>query len=94
MDTVETIRVKSSDPESQGPFVVINKTDFDPAVHTEFKGGKSSSKDDETIVKKLSEGLTVAQLRDALEEKNITVPETTTLKADLAALLDATVTEG
>lgn len=30
---IETIRVASTDPASQGPFVVINAADFDPAVH-------------------------------------------------------------
>lgn len=35
-----------------------------------------------------SEGLTVAQLKDALAAKGIAIPEGTTLKADLAALLD------
>lgn len=32
-ETIETVKVKSTDPESQGPFVVINAADFDEAVH-------------------------------------------------------------
>lgn len=92
MDTVETVRVKSTHPESQGPFIVVNKADFDPSIHTEFKAGKAAEKsDDEVPNKKPSDGLTVVQLREALGAKNVTVPETTTLKADLAALLDAQV---
>lgn len=37
---------------------------------------------------KPSEGLTVQQLKDALAAKSVTIPEGTTLKADLADLLD------
>ena len=32
-DTVETVRIVSTDPATQGPFVEINATDFDEAVH-------------------------------------------------------------
>lgn len=41
---------------------------------------------------KPSDGMTVAQLKAALEAKEIAVPEGTTLKADLAALLDGAPT--
>ena len=33
---VNTIRVTSTDPETQGPFVVINESDFDPQLHTVY----------------------------------------------------------
>lgn len=33
---IETVRVASTDPASQGPFVVINKRDFDPQQHTVY----------------------------------------------------------
>lgn len=33
-----TMRIKSEDPKSQGPFVIIDKADFDKNIHTEFKG--------------------------------------------------------
>lgn len=36
----------------------------------------------------LSHGMTVEQLKDALEIRGIAIPEGVTLKADLAALLD------
>ncbi len=36
-----------------------------------------------------SHGLTVEQLKEALAAKGVTIPEGVTLKADLAALLDA-----
>lgn len=38
---------------------------------------------------KPSDGLTVAQIKEALEAKGIQIPEDVTKKADLAALLDA-----
>lgn len=34
MATVATLRVVSTDPASQGPFVLINSEDFNEAVHT------------------------------------------------------------
>jgi len=37
---------------------------------------------------KPSDGLTVAQIKEALEAKQIEIPEGVTLKADLAKLLD------
>ncbi|QRF55745.1 hypothetical protein [Variovorax paradoxus] len=37
---------------------------------------------------KPSDGLTVAQIKEALEAKKIEIPEGVTLKADLAKLLD------
>ena len=37
---------------------------------------------------KPSDGLTVPQIKEALEAKKIAIPEGVTLKADLAALLD------
>ncbi len=40
-------------------------------------------------VKKASDGLTVPEIKDALAAKNIAIPDGVTLKADLAALLDA-----
>jgi hypothetical protein len=33
----ETVKVVSTDPASQGPFVVINAADFDPTVHKPFE---------------------------------------------------------
>jgi hypothetical protein len=32
----ETLRVISTDPATQGPFVIINAADFDPARHELF----------------------------------------------------------
>lgn len=36
-NTTETVRVVSTDPETQGPFVVINAAEFDPDVHTKYE---------------------------------------------------------
>ena len=36
MKTPATVRVKATHEASQGPFVVINESDFDPAVHKLF----------------------------------------------------------
>jgi hypothetical protein len=30
---MDTLKIRSTDEASQGPFVIINKDDFDPAVH-------------------------------------------------------------
>ena len=40
-------------------------------------------------MKKPSDGLTVAEIKEALAAKNVTIPDEVTLKADLAALLDS-----
>lgn len=50
----------------------------------EVEGG-----DDDAGDKALSEGLTVAEIKEALAARDIEIPEGVTLKADLAALLDA-----
>lgn len=34
-----TIKIKSSDPATQGPFVIIDKGDFNPDVHELFDDG-------------------------------------------------------
>lgn len=35
----QTLRVVSTDEASQGPFVWINSSDFDPKVHTLYEEG-------------------------------------------------------
>lgn len=42
-DTVKTIRVKSTHPESQGAFVEINEADFDKSKHELYEGGDEGS---------------------------------------------------
>ena len=37
MDKIETMRVESSHPESQGAFVTIDRANFDPKIHKEYK---------------------------------------------------------
>lgn len=36
-DSCNTVKIKSTHPASQGPFVEINESDFDPAKHEFFK---------------------------------------------------------
>lgn len=33
---MSTVRVRSTHPESQGPFVILEERDFDPAVHVPY----------------------------------------------------------
>lgn len=70
---METIQIKSTDEATQGPFVIINKDDFDDSKHDLFDAPKS---------------LTVAELREALTAKGIEFDHGAK-KADLQALLDA-----
>lgn len=35
---LETMKIVSENPKSQGPFILINKEDFDAKIHKEFKG--------------------------------------------------------
>lgn len=39
---IQTVRVVSTDEASQGPFVVINADDFDPAVHRPYEASDTS----------------------------------------------------
>jgi len=52
------------------------------------QGGESNTDDDRGADKKPSDGLKAAEIKAALAEKGIEIPEGVTLKADLAALLD------
>lgn len=51
-DKCETMRIVSENPKSQGPFILINKEDFDPKTHKEFKGkgkAKEAKSEDKTF---------------------------------------------
>lgn len=76
MSQPETVKIKPSHP-SQGAFVLINKSDFNPEMHELFE-------DEPEGAKKAS----VAELREALTAKGVAIPEGAK-KADLQALLDA-----
>jgi hypothetical protein len=41
---MSTMKVKSSHPKSQGPFVVIDAADFDPKKHVEYAPEKAEGK--------------------------------------------------
>lgn len=41
---IKVMKVKSTHPESQGPFVLINESDFDAKVHEKYEEPKSTAK--------------------------------------------------
>lgn len=75
---MKTINVKPWG-EDQGDFVVINEEDFDPDKHERY---------DPEGAKKADKAPGIADLRAALTEKGVQIPEGAK-KADLQALLDA-----
>lgn len=75
---LKTIRIKSTHPASQGDFVEINETDYDPSKHELFDKAPVSPFDK----------LTVAELKAALTEKGITFDDKAK-KPELLALLEA-----
>lgn len=78
---MKTIKIKSSDAESQGPFIIINEEDFDASIHEVY--------DPEAKEEKNPVEMTVAQIKEALAAKQIAIPDGVSKKADLQALLDA-----
>jgi hypothetical protein len=81
-DSTETVKIKPSH-ESQGAYVLINKSDFDESKHELYEA---------TEMGKPSDGLSVEQLKTALADQKIAIPDGITKKADLAALLDVAST--
>lgn len=43
---METLKIKSTDPKTQGDFVIINAEDFDPAIHELLEQTAKASKKD------------------------------------------------
>lgn len=80
-DFVETVKIKPSHP-SQGEYVLINKSNFDEKQHEEFDPDGATKK-----------ALTVDEIKAALAEKQVAIPDGVTKKADLQALLDAAPAE-
>lgn len=76
---MKTIQVKPWG-DDQGEFVLINEDDFDPSKHERF--------DPEGAKKAAPKGPTVEELKAALTEKGVEIPEGAK-KADLQKLLDA-----
>lgn len=74
----ETIKIKSTDPESQGDFVVIEKADFDVTVHEEYDENAPAA----------PAKLTVPQIKSKLDELGIEYPSNAK-RDDLIALLPA-----
>ena len=75
---MKTIKVKPWGKE-QGDHVVINESDYDPKVHKLLDEADDSDNP--------SKGLTVDQIKAALVEKGIEVPDGAK-KPELAKLLD------
>lgn len=95
-DTCKTVRIVSTHPESQGPFVEINEEDFDKAVHTPYvdpldhdgngkKGGSRAEGDS-------FEGMTVPALKALAAERNVDLGDATK-KADIIAALELAAEE-
>lgn len=85
-ETCETVKVKTPvSADNPSGYVVINKSDL-TADHELFECPEALAAKGE---KKPSDGLTVEKIKEALAAKGIEIPEGVTLKADLAALLDA-----
>jgi hypothetical protein len=56
LDAPKTVRVVSTDPASQGPFVVINEADFDSALHELFSDAPTPSQANELTEQKRGPG--------------------------------------
>lgn len=71
--TCPTIKVKADNEQG---FMVINESDFDEKAHEAFESENDAKK------------MTVAEIKEALIEKGIEIPDGAK-KAELQALLDA-----
>lgn len=89
--TVPTVKIKSSDPKSQGAFVEINESDFDPKKHEKYEGkeeaghsaGGSPAPLSATAQKLVDEhGLDVSKIVGTGKDGSITVAD---VKAAVAA---------
>jgi hypothetical protein len=78
-ETCEVVKVKSSAPDNEQGYYLLNKSDFQEGVHELFDVDEAQEP-----AKKLG----VAELREALNAKGIEFPEGAK-KAELQALLDA-----
>jgi hypothetical protein len=74
-----TIKIKSTHPESQGPFVIINESDFDADKHALYVEGDADANGDGKV--------TVAEIKAKLDALKIEYPAGAK-KADLLTLLE------
>lgn len=82
-ETCPTVKVKTDASDNPHGFIVINESDYDPAVHEPF-----DDTDPDGAKKASSEGLKVDELKAALTARGVAIPDGAK-KADLQALLDA-----
>lgn len=93
-DIVPIVKIQSSHPESQGAFVEINQSDYDPATHVLVD---HEGKPIEAVQTGEGDGaadlavMTVAQLRDLAAERNVDLGDVTK-KADIIAAIEAAQT--
>jgi hypothetical protein len=79
MNDLKTVKIKPSH-ESQCNFVLINEADFNPDLHELFDPAEPPVE--------AAPKMTVADIKQALAEKGVEIPEGAK-KADLLALLEA-----
>lgn len=84
-ETCPTVRVVAADPEAQGPFVVINESDFDEAVHTLYVDPLDHDGDGEKGGSEPGHGLTKAEIIADLEAMQVEY-DPRAVKAELLAL--------
>ncbi len=87
MPSIPVVRIASTHPDSQGPFVEINASDYDPGTH----GPLVDVNGNVIEAVKPADGLeakTVAELRALAAEKNIDLGDATK-KADIIAAIEA-----
>jgi hypothetical protein len=83
-----TVRVVATEPELQGPFVIINERDFDEAVHTLYVDPLDHDRDGEPGGSEPGHGLTKSEIIADLEA--MAVPyDPRAVKAELLALRNA-----
>jgi hypothetical protein len=87
-NTVPSVRVVSTHPQSQGAFVEINESDFDEAIHTLYVDPLDHDRDGERGGSEPGHGLTKREVIADLEA--MAVPyDPRSGKADLLALRNA-----
>ena len=84
---MEIIKVKSTHPESQGPFVLLYKSDFDPAKHELYEAAPKGEEAKASAGGDAPEP-TAAELKAALDATGIAYRGNASI-ASLKALLNA-----
>lgn len=83
---MSVIKIKSTHPESQGPFVLINEEDFDATKHRPYDESAEGAGDGAAGSKSLDE-MTVAELKAFAEAEGIDLADAKK-KEDIRAAID------